>query len=233
MMGFSHALTGVLAAVIAAQVLDSTWGAVAIGAVVLTGASLVPDLDCGSSTVSNTLGPLTRLLSWVIRRGTGGHRRGTHSIAGAGLLAVLAQVAVDHRDQFWAMVALGVVLFLCIAGPLRLMKIRGWLDDVIPIPIAAVMVAWDAVPLDLLPVCLFIGFLVHILGDMITKMGCPVFWPVDSKSYALAKLKAGGWTEVNILRPAFIVAIPIAACWTWLDPYWVELVAEAQSYLAE
>lgn len=232
MMGFSHALTGVLAAIIAAQVLNSTWGSIAVGAVVLTGASLVPDLDCQSSTISNTLGWLTRALSWLIRKSTGGHRRGTHSIAGAGGLAIVAHMAVLHRDQLWAMVVLGVVLFLCIAGPIRLMGIEGILDDLIPIPIALVMVTWDAVPLDLLPACLFIGFMVHILGDMITKMGCPVFWPLDSKSYALAKLKAGGWTEVNILRPAFVVAIPIAACWTWLDPYWVELLAEAQSYLA-
>lgn len=228
-MGFSHALTGALAGVIAAQVFDSTWGAIAVGTVVTIGASLVPDLDCGSSTVSNTLGPLTRLLSWLIRNGTGGHRRGTHSIAGAAALALLAHVAVDHRAELWSKVVLGVVLFLCIAGPVRLMKIRGILDDLIPIPIAFVMVTWDAVPLELVPASLFIGFMVHILGDMITKMGCPVFWPVDSKSYALAKLKAGGWTEVNILRPAFIVAIPIALCWTWLDPYWVELL----NYLAE
>ena len=66
--------------------------------------------------------------------------------------------------------------------------------------------------------------LVHVLGDMITRKGCPVLWPVTSRSYRLARLRAGGWTELYILRPAFWVAIPVAVCWTWIDPYWVTLV---------
>lgn len=225
MMGKSHALTGVLAGVIAAQVFESTWGAIAAGAVVVLGASLVPDLDCGSSTIANTLGPLTRGLSWVVRKSTGGHRTATHSIVGAASLATVVQVALDHRGDTWATVVLAVVLFLCIAGPLRLMKIRGWLDDVIPIPLAIIAAMWDAVPLELMPTCLFVGVMVHILGDMITKMGCPILWPLSSDKVSLAALKAGGPTEVYLLRPAFVIAIPVAACWTWIDPYWVAMLS--------
>lgn len=221
MMGISHALTGVLAAVITAQVMDSSWLALGVGAVVVVGASMVPDLDCGSSTIANTLGPVTRGLSWLIRKSTGGHRRATHSIAGAGTLATLAQVSLDHRDAWWAIGVLWVVLFLVMAGPLRLFKIEGLVDDLIPLPIALGAALWDAVPLELVPPCLFVGVLVHILGDMITKMGCPILWPLSNDKVRLAQLKAGGWTEVNILRPVFVVAIGVATFWGWIDPYWV------------
>jgi membrane-bound metal-dependent hydrolase YbcI (DUF457 family) len=231
MMGDSHALTGVVAGIIAAHAFDSTWAAIGVGAVALLGATLVPDLDCGSSTVANTAGWLTRLLSWVIRKSTGGHRTATHSILGAASLAVLAQVAIDHRDQGWAIAVLTVILFLCIAGPLRLLHIRGILDDLIPAPIALGMVMWDAVPLDLVPVSLFIGVLVHILGDMITKMGCPVLWPLSSDKINLARLKAGGWTERKILKPVFVVAIPVALFWPLIDPYWVDMLASLTQHL--
>jgi membrane-bound metal-dependent hydrolase YbcI (DUF457 family) len=67
-----------------------------------------------------------------------------------------------------------------------------------------------------------IGILVHVLGDMITKKGVPVLWPLSTTSYRLARLKAGGWTERWILTPVFWAAIPVAALWTWIDPMWVE-----------
>lgn len=225
MMGNSHALTGVVAAVITAQVFDATSTEILVGAVLVLGASLVPDLDCASSTISNTLGPVTRGLSWVIRTGTGGHRRGTHSIAGAAILAGVAQTAVSHRDEPWAISVLALIIFLCLAGPIRLLGIRGLTDDLLPLPIALGMAMWDAVPLRLAPAALFIGVCVHILGDMITMQGCPVLWPLSNDKVRLAKLRAGGWTERVILRPVFVVAIPVAACWTWIDPYWVAFVA--------
>lgn len=226
MMGKAHVLTGVLAAVVWAQQISATWADLAVGAIAVTGASLVPDIDCGSSTVSNTFGPVSRALSWMTRKATGGHRRGTHSIGGTAILALVVQTALDHRGTWWSIAVLTVVLSLCMAGPLRLLRIRGWVDDVAPVPIACAAAWWEAVPLRLVPAALVIGVSVHVLGDMITKRGCPVLWPLSRKSYRLARLKAGGPTERWVLTPVFWVSIPVAACWTWIDPWWVELVSQ-------
>ncbi len=225
MMGKAHVLTGVLAAVIWAQQVNAGWADLGAGAVVLIGASLVPDIDCGSSTVSNTYGPVSRGLSWLVRKATGGHRRGTHSIGGTAILALVVQMALDHRGTWWATTVLTVVLALCMAGPLRLLRIRGWIDDFAPIPLAFVAAWWEAVPLRLVPAALVVGVLVHVLGDMITKRGCPVLWPLTTRSYRLATLKAGGKTERWVLTPLFWVSIPVAACWTWIDPMWVALLS--------
>ena len=115
MMGISHALTGLVAAAVAAQVIDTTWADMAVGAVVVVGATMVPDIDHENATITKTLGPLTRGLSWVVRNATGGPRRGPQSVAGAAALAVLVQVAVDQRGSLWSNLVLGLVLCLCMA----------------------------------------------------------------------------------------------------------------------
>ncbi|HEX7461737.1 MAG TPA: metal-dependent hydrolase, partial [Dermatophilaceae bacterium] len=53
-------------------------------------AALLPDLDIESSTVSNSLGPVTRLISRVVALVSGGHREGTHSLAALAFVAFLA-----------------------------------------------------------------------------------------------------------------------------------------------
>lgn len=219
MMGISHALTGLVAAAVVAQVIDTTWPDMVVGAVVVVGATMVPDIDHENATITKTLGPLTRGLSWVVRKLTGGHRRGTHSVAGAAALAGVVQLAVDQRGSPWSTAVLSLVLCLCLAGPLRLLRIRGWLDDVLPIPLAIGAVLWPPVPLTLMAPMIFTGMIVHVLGDMITKQGCPIWWPLSDRRHRLATLTAGGRMERWILRPMFVISIPVIVCWDWVSPY--------------
>lgn len=223
MMGVSHALTGVVAGVITYQVTDASIPAGVVGATIVIGGSLFPDIDHDRSTISNTGGRVTRLLSWALRRATGGHRTATHSILGVAAAAMLVQVALEHRREVWAIAVLAVILFLCWAAPIRLLKIRGWVDNVLPLPAAIGAAWWPAFPLELMPHALAIGMSVHIIGDMITKMGCPILWPFGGKT-RLMTLTAGGPVERFLLRPLFVVAIPVAVGWDLVDPYWVELV---------
>jgi len=53
-------------------------------------AALLPDLDIESSMVSNSLGPVTRLVSRGVAAVSGGHREGTHSLLALVLVAFLA-----------------------------------------------------------------------------------------------------------------------------------------------
>lgn len=115
MMGRSHALSGAVTWLAGCAALSSVGhepsaSTVVIGAAVVTGFSLLPDVDHPGSTVARTLGPLTRVLSagvagtaGAIRRRTcahcasspdrGGHRALTHTalfavILGVGVAAV-------------------------------------------------------------------------------------------------------------------------------------------------
>ncbi|REF98137.1 LexA-binding, inner membrane-associated putative hydrolase [Asanoa ferruginea] len=117
MMGKSHALSGAVgwlggcAGLVAA---GHPVGPVAVvaGAVVSSGFALLPDIDHPGSTVSRTLGPVTRLISRSVsdaagafgkatcdhcdrRPGQGGHRLITHTVPFA--LAVFAIAALAGR----------------------------------------------------------------------------------------------------------------------------------------
>jgi hypothetical protein len=120
MMGRSHALSaavGWLAGCAALTSLGVSVDSTAIGAgmVVSTGFALLPDLDHPGSTVSRTLGPVTRGMSALTsftskaaRTGSCGHCAGadsghrglTHTAAGAiiaGLLTTVARTPPSHQ----------------------------------------------------------------------------------------------------------------------------------------
>lgn len=68
------------------------------------------------------------------------------------------------------------------------------------------------------------GWLVHILGDMITKMGVPLFWPLKIKGHrwydvappTFMRIEAGGTFENVFLVPLFYVMILGGAIWNAL-----------------
>ena len=73
------------------------------------------------------------------------------------------------------------------------------------------------------------GILIHILGDMITKMGIPMMWPIKFKGKrwydvslpSFMRISAGGWFEQVVLFPifsvvttiSFFLCIPPVAAW--------------------
>src|SRR5664279_2070383 len=87
MMGRSHAATGAAAVLLVAP--HQPWPVLVATAALGAAAALLPDLDIESSTVSNSLGPITRLLSRGVALVSGGHRGGTHSLAALAFVAFL------------------------------------------------------------------------------------------------------------------------------------------------
>jgi membrane-bound metal-dependent hydrolase YbcI (DUF457 family) len=85
MQGRSHAATGAAAVLLVEP--HQPWPVLAATAALGAAAALLPDLDIDSSTVSNLLGPVTRLLSRGVTWITGGHREGTHSLLALVLVA--------------------------------------------------------------------------------------------------------------------------------------------------
>lgn len=209
MMGPRHALTGVLGVTTLAAYAQLTPVQLGTFALVLPGAVLLPDLDHERSTASGTYGPLTRTFSLVLH-----HRRESHSVPGIAVLGVLTEIAVRYRDHPVAAGYLVVLLVLTWASFIRLFKIKGWLDDLLPIPVALAVVL-GGVDLSALPAAVMTGCFIHVLGDMITKQGCPLFWPFSSTRYKLARFKAGGWWE------RWPITVLIVAAITWTSGVWL------------
>lgn len=63
------------------------------------------------------------------------------------------------------------------------------------------------------------GILIHMLGDMITKMGIPMLWPIKFKGKrwydvslpSFMRITAGGWFEQVVLFPVFTFVTMVGA----------------------
>lgn len=206
-MAPGHAVSGILAGLAAVNTAGALGVPVSpatavLGTAVCAGAALLPDLDTPRSTVSSSLGPVTRALSKATgelssavyrltattrdgRDEEGSHRRLTHTVPWATLLGVLAWLAAQHT---WGVIG---VLFLCLSLALRGL-VGGWLREMgrdtawwsTTLAAAALTgAAWLWVPTADMPPWLLgaiVGFgaFVHCLGDTLTKMGAPWLWPL-------------------------------------------------------
>lgn len=226
MMGRQHAVSGVLAAVCTAYVIKADVPMFVLLCTTLPGTALLPDIDHPDSTVSNVYGPFTRTFALVLE-----HRKQTHSIPGILAFSSLVYMASKYAYEppyslvWWlSRVVLFAVLTLIYASTLRLFKIRGWLDDFLPLPVCAALTFGEpflhelgapGFPFKLLPYMVAIGGLTHLLGDWLTKQKMPIFWPFSSRGSALGAFKAGGRFEVWIMLPAMIVG-SAGLGWFWI-----------------
>lgn len=217
MMGRTHAATGLAAGIGATYVVTVPIPAAILGSILCAGCALVPDIDHHNSTITQTFGPITKALSWLARKISGGHRIGTHSIFGILVLGGLARYGVQNRHMVLGQVVLSVILILGFAGVIRLMKIPGWFDDVAPIPVVIAIVVFTDLSLTIVPAVLMLGCAVHVLGDVVTKEGCPLFWPFSRKRVKLALFKTNGVVERWVVTPLVLASIFGGIFWKLVD----------------
>lgn len=181
MMGRTHALSGTL--VFGGVTLAHSFPVpeLVAGLVITTAAALLPDIDHHKSTITKTYGPLTKIVHLLVGLIFGPHRHGTHSILFVALVGFGTQLAINHREHTAAKVALVIVLSIVTGGLIRLFKIKGWLDDILPIPIFVGIIFFTDLDLSIVPPALMLGTAAHIVGDCLTDRGCPLFWPLKGK----------------------------------------------------
>jgi membrane-bound metal-dependent hydrolase YbcI (DUF457 family) len=223
MMGRTHAASGILAfggAALAHVAGHNTWWDLALGTLTAMGAAMLPDLDHPKATMTKSMGPLSWLVCHaVILPIFGGHRKGTHSIAFVAIVGLAAQTALIYRDHVAGAAVMWLLLSLSWASGVRLLKIRGWLDDVIPVVLAAGLVFvtdWD---LSVVPIALMIGAAAHVAGDCLTDKGCPLLWPMSRAKFGINLFTTGkaGETLAMIVILAGIVAEVVYAIARWLE----------------
>jgi membrane-bound metal-dependent hydrolase YbcI (DUF457 family) len=172
MMGHTHLLIGEaswLGALTIANVSGSlplTLGVLLGGTAVASLGAIEPDIDSKRSIASNLLGPVTRAISFVVRKAFGGHRTITHSLLGMALVDLFA------------------------------FGMQRWLH--FPIWISAAFV---------------VGWISHVLADMLTKEGCPLFWPISDHDFGLhlvttglSKKQGRHTSEWWVVRPLAVLA---------------------------
>ncbi|WP_350276951.1 metal-dependent hydrolase [Kribbella sp. HUAS MG21] len=222
MMGRSHALSGWCAGLAVAPLVGLTSVAEVVPfAAATAGYALVPDLDHPGASASRLLGPLTRLVSGVVRAlsgllynltkgprdedSTGKHRHATHTLVAAVLLGMLAASLGDRGK--WAVLAVavtGLVLAADVLGDwiiLAVLGAAGWsvLGTTQPLTALPGTAAADALQAGLTQIggwigaAVAVGMFVHCLGDSLTRSGCPWLWPLPFRGET--------WYELRLPKP--------------------------------
>jgi membrane-bound metal-dependent hydrolase YbcI (DUF457 family) len=229
MLGRDHALSGALAFAAAAPLLHVTGLHLAAGIALTAGAGVLPDIDEPGSTIARTFGFLTGAFAWIIHKISGGHRKGTHSLLGVALLTVASlgagswQASARSTGPWWHLVPAAFILALLIASGFRALRIGGHHGDAAGIALAALVVwkNWDlalALHVPVLAVCLALGMLAHIAGDMCTHDGCPLLYPASRHEFGLLpgpiRITTNKVAEHWIVSPLLIAGL---AYFIWRD----------------
>jgi membrane-bound metal-dependent hydrolase YbcI (DUF457 family) len=235
MLGRDHALSGALAFTAAAPLVHVTGLHLTAGVALTAGAGVLPDLDEPGSTIARTFGFMTGAFAWIVHRISGGHRKGTHSLAGVALLTVASLAAGSWQagarapggrpELSWHLVPAGLVLALLFSAGFRALRIGGHHGDAAGIALAAVVIwkGWDLVlvtpaHVPVVAVCVAIGMLAHLAGDMCTHHGCPLLYPFSCHESGLlpkrARITTNKLAEHWVVSPLLLAGL---AYFLWRD----------------
>jgi membrane-bound metal-dependent hydrolase YbcI (DUF457 family) len=234
MLGRDHALSGAFAFAALSPTLHVTGTHLVAGVLLTAGAGVLPDIDHPDSSIARSFGFLTQTFAWVVARISGGHRHGTHSLAGILVFAIGALAAGNyqlagtrigtHAAFSWHMLPAGLYLALLYSAALRALHIGGHHGDLLGIG-GAVLTCYTGFDLFRIsagqwhvPVLAFataLGCAAHIAGDELTHGGCPVFWPFSEREFHLlprplqfTTAKIGEtWIIFPLLTGALVLAV--------------------------
>lgn len=211
MMGRTHALSGLVAGVAAGQFwwhLDTRH--LAVAAAVTAGAAVLPDIDHCDASVAETFGFVTKGFAWLVGRISGGHRHGTHSLAGIAAFTGAAYAAEHYRRTLGGDIGLGLLLVLVLAAGLRALKIGGHAGDLLAIGGAEAMLG-SGFGVTLVPWAIAVGTAAHLAGDMLTNEGIPIAWPLSRQHFRLLPepfaFTTGTRPERWLVAPLMVVAL--------------------------
>ncbi|ADH66076.1 MULTISPECIES: metal-dependent hydrolase [Nocardiopsis] len=220
MMGHSHALSGVVGWMAVVPLVQGREflglsfhlgpGEIIAGSLVCAGAALLPDLDHKSATVTKTYGKVTEVLSGMLGFLFGGHRMGTHSFFFAVLMGVLVQLLA-----LWSELAVQVFVFLLIGIALQGLgfgldknKVASGVINAMATAGITLALFTAGVNYSWLGLAVAFGVVLHFFGDMITKMGVPIFWPFFKKRFGQGKgFVTDGPVEQKFVTPLLTIGV--------------------------
>jgi membrane-bound metal-dependent hydrolase YbcI (DUF457 family) len=213
-LGRTHALSGAVAGAAAGlAVAHLPAGGVAVAALLTAGAAVLPDLDHPDASVARSLGLLSRVFAWLVERISGGHRHGTHSLAGVAVFTAAAFAAIRYSAATGGRIALWLLLTLVIAAALRALRIGGHAADLLAVAGAAGLI-WTGFALTSLGWAVGTGTALHVAGDMLTDEGVPLAWPLSRAHVRLLPEPLAFTTGTRPER--WLVAPLLLAALAWL-----------------
>lgn len=213
-MGRTHATSGTVAFLAVLPILpwvgvEASTPTTVVGALAAAGGAVLPDLDDPQATVCRSLGPVTAVLSAAVAAVSGGHRQATHSALGVAVFTVftwfltLAQTTAGRAllRAWLTLLFVAAAAALQLPGPRVLRLAVGVAGALLLVrastghTFAVEVVVW----------AVMIGSASHIIGDLLTREGCPLLWPASHRRQHLMSLTTDGWAERVVIGPALAV----------------------------
>lgn len=225
--------------------IDQSSAELIVGTIVASGAALYPDIDCagkvtenkGGSTVARSFGVASLFVAEVVERlcywfylltkskkdkkRKNGHRTFTHTAVHAAIVGTGTGFLAYQFGKPAVIAILFVLTGLAVRGLLaETVEKKGWLVTT-GVALVASYGMYRFLPEGrdywVLGLAMGIGCFIHILGDMITKMGSPLFFPLPIQGRRWRDiglpnsiaLRAGGKEENRILLPILTVLVVI------------------------
>lgn len=213
MMGYSHALSGAMAAsaiyAFAPETLGPTTSAAAISSALIVGGALLPDADHPNASAARSFPPLSNVMVAGISKISGGHRGYTHTLLGVGIFAALAYFAclwqIDARGHQVFPLAILLVAF-CVSLGLSTLRIvpkgTGYLLGIA----AGYLVYISPLPALTITDFLALGCLIHLAGDVITTEGLKLFKPFSDVTVRIPILGNAGSNREKALDVLMLVS---------------------------
>jgi membrane-bound metal-dependent hydrolase YbcI (DUF457 family) len=228
---------------------------IAIGTAVCAGGALLPDLDMsgrvtankGGSTVSRSFGVFSLFIAEVLEKislgvytatklskdpvRNNGHRTLTHTLPFCALMGFGATWLTDRFGR-WAVIGILFFMFgLALRGLFDKWAHRaGWVIVTIT-SAAAAFFGYSYLPssdrgFPLIGAAVGIGCVVHLMGDIITRAGVPILWPIPTGKRMwrmiglpdTISIEAGSVVETTVLRIAFTVVSVAAGAALLIQP---------------
>jgi membrane-bound metal-dependent hydrolase YbcI (DUF457 family) len=211
MMGRTHCISGIVTGLAAGSLLlRETPGPLVLVTALTAAYALASDLDSCGSTEARSFGFVTAALAWAVRLVSGGHRHGTHSAVGVAAFTGVAWAACVFRHTWPGRAGLFVILAVGFASALDALRIGGHAGNLLAIGAATVM-SWTGYGLAFVPLAAALGASTHIAGDMLTRCGCPLLWPVSMRDYHMLprsmRFTTGNAAEHLIVTPVLLAAL--------------------------
>lgn len=213
MMGYSHALSGAVAAsaiyAFAPESLGPTTSAMAISSALIVGGALLPDADHPNASAARSFPPLSNVMVAGISKVSGGHRGYTHTLLGVGIFAALTYLACTWQADIYGHQVFPLAILLvafCVSLGLSTLRIvpkgTGYL-----LGAAAGYLTYIS-PLSAITVAAFLalGCLIHLAGDVITTEGLKLFRPLSSLTVRIPILGNAGSNREKALDVVFLIA---------------------------
>jgi membrane-bound metal-dependent hydrolase YbcI (DUF457 family) len=134
------------------------------------------------------------------------HWQGRASLWLCGLLALGLTALCALHGRIVGSVLLALALVLVLAAMIRVLRIKGWVDDAAPVP-AALFLVFSGVDVTVVPYAIALGVVVHIAGDWVTEGGCPLGWPWSQRMFSARLFKTNGPVENRVVFPVLVIVM--------------------------